>query len=164
MSFDMSETTFRNVTSIDLSPTVIAQMRQRYPTLAWEVMDCSKLQFPDESFDLVFDKGTTDSLLCGPAPLETVQLTLLEVERILTRGGLFVIISFAKPSKRVSLLKSVKLRWHLHKAMFLPDPNDHASLHYVYIFQKYSSALPADSDSDEEEEEEEEEEAGEEVP
>lgn len=166
MSYEMTQTTFKKVVSIDISSIVIEQMRQRYSgndALEWEVMDCSKMTFPDKSFDAVFDKGTIDSLLCGSDPVETVHLTLFEVERVLKPGGLFVLISFGDPASRVKILKEWKLPWHLHKTMVLDDPGSAGSYHYVYIFQKLSSGVSPDmleSGSDYYEEEEEEEESG----
>lgn len=72
----MSRTTFSRVTSIDFSPTVIAQMKERYSNysrkLSWYTMDCTKMAFLDESFDAVFDKGTIDSILCGNDPIDTL--------------------------------------------------------------------------------------------
>ena len=163
MSYEMSKTTFKKVVSIDISSTVIQQMKERYAgndALEWRVMDCSKMTFPDDTFDAVFDKGTIDSLLCGSDPVDTVHFTLFEVERVLKSSGVFVLISFGDPASRVKILKDWKLPWHLHKTMVLDDPGSQGSYHYVYIFQKLSSGVSADmlkSEYDEEEEEEEEE-------
>jgi endothelin-converting enzyme len=169
MPFDMSHTGFQSVTSIDFSPTVIAQMRSRYAAsrnLVWEVMDVRHMAFPKASFDIIFDKGTIDSIVCGPSPFDMVERTLREVERVLAPAGLFIVVSLAKPASRIAMFRIPQLPWHRHKTLYLPDPNQPGAFHYVYIFQKMSSALSldlllsgaADEDEDEEEEEEEEEE------
>jgi endothelin-converting enzyme len=169
MSFQMAQTTFQSVTSIDFSPTVIAQMRTLYAptkTLTWEVMDCKSMTFPNESFDIAFDKGTIDSIICGPHPIASVHATLTEVERVLAPAGLFIVISLGSPDTRLSLFRRPKLPWHLHDTLYVQDPDQPASMHYIYIFQKMSSTLSrqvlvaAAEEEDEEEEEEEEEEAG----
>lgn len=42
-------------------------------------MDCCKLYFPDKGFDLIIDKATIDTLLCGEKPFLTVARYLKEV-------------------------------------------------------------------------------------
>lgn len=166
MAFDMTQT-FRSVTSIDFSPTVIAQMREVYAgdeRLQWHVMNCFDMSFPDASFDIVFDKGTIDSILCGSQPMESVHRTLSEVERVLRAGGIFLFVSFGKPSTRVRKLRRWNLPWHLHRTMILKDPLKRGGFHYAYIFQKMSAGIAGEMKQmsegyeDEEEEEEEEEE------
>jgi ubiquinone/menaquinone biosynthesis C-methylase UbiE len=169
MSFQMIETVFHSVTSIDFSPTVIRQMRAVYarvPNLAWHVMDCKAMTFPQSSFDVVFDKGTIDSLICGPNPIESVRTTLREVERVLAPAGLFIVISLGSPATRLRIFRRPKLPWHLHETMNVEDPDQPATRYYVYIFQKMSSTLSrqvfggelGDGEEEDEEEEEEEEE------
>jgi ubiquinone/menaquinone biosynthesis C-methylase UbiE len=37
--------------------------------MKYVVMDATDLKYPDESFDLVFDKSTIDTLQCSNSPL-----------------------------------------------------------------------------------------------
>ena len=43
-----------------------------------QVMDCRKLNFADETFDLIIDKATSDSLLCGSKAFRNLAVTLRE--------------------------------------------------------------------------------------
>ncbi len=66
---------YENITNIDISSTVIAQMKERYKDdfpnlkctlslfLLVDVMDARKLTYAPASFDMVVDKGTLDSIL-----------------------------------------------------------------------------------------------------
>ena len=49
--------------NIDISPVCVAKMREEYPELSFLEMDMTRLSFPDNSFDLVVEKATLDSLL-----------------------------------------------------------------------------------------------------
>jgi ubiquinone/menaquinone biosynthesis C-methylase UbiE len=132
-------------------------------------MDVRHMTFADASFDIIFDKGTIDSIVCGPHPFDMVERTLREVERVLAPAGLFIVVSLARPAMRSAMFKAPQLPWHRHKTLYLPDPNQQGAFHYVYIFQKMSSTLSLDlllsdthddgEEEDEEEEEEEEEDA-----
>ena len=167
MSYEMSMSSpIQKVVSIDFSSNVINQMKQKYSQnskLEWMVMDCTKMTFPDNSFDMVFDKGTVDCIFCSDSPIESVYNTLSEVERVLKTGGLFFLISYSKPESRVYIFKQIKLHWHLHQPMILPNPQKEHSYHYVYIFQKLNPEIDirlfhdeVEYDFEEEEEEEEE--------
>ena len=57
---------YKNITNIDFSEVVISKMAARTAQMKgmkWLVMDMLKLEFPNESFDLVLDKGSIDSLM-----------------------------------------------------------------------------------------------------
>lgn len=54
------------IVSIDYSPVCIEEMIERntgIPEMSWVAMDARSLQFPDETFDLVIEKGTIDSMM-----------------------------------------------------------------------------------------------------
>jgi len=65
---DMFEDGYTTITNIDVSRVVIDQMIDRYkdkPTLQWQQMNVTSLEFPDETFDVVIAKATLDAVLCG---------------------------------------------------------------------------------------------------
>ena len=65
LSGQMFKNGYSNVVNIDISPSVIAQMKEQFPDLVWEVMDATDLQYKDGQFDVVMDKGTLDALISG---------------------------------------------------------------------------------------------------
>merc|ERR1719282_1344104 len=77
----------------------------------------TKLTFPDDSFDLVVEKATLDSLLVeakSPWDLTSpghklVSQSLREVKRVLKPCGLFLSITFSQPHHRVPLLTQPEL-------------------------------------------------------
>ncbi|KAG2647251.1 hypothetical protein PVAP13_2KG581600 [Panicum virgatum] len=87
--------------------------------LRMDVRDMS--MFPDESFDCAIDKGTLDSLMCGvDAPLSAAQM-VLEVDRLLKPGGVFILITYGDPSVRVPHLNQPGCKWKI-VLYILPRP------------------------------------------
>ena len=66
---------FRDITNIDISEVVIDQMKEKHSDLPmrWEVMDATNMTFPDETFDLVIDKGTFDALSAPALPQRSAE-------------------------------------------------------------------------------------------
>ena len=59
---------FPLIDSIDISASVISQMRVRNlarEKMKFEVMDVRELHYDAMAYDLVLDKGTLDAILCG---------------------------------------------------------------------------------------------------
>merc|ERR1719420_2013432 len=72
--------------------------------MTWEVMDATKMDgFRDESFDLVIDKATLDSILefQKKGLLLTTATYLKEVQRILRPGGWYLCISFDRQTQKL---------------------------------------------------------------
>lgn len=131
---------FDAIYNIDISPTVIEQMSQKYkdkPKLIWEVMDCTNLSYSDETFVSIFEKGTLDALLCNKSN-EFVNKTLHEIYRVLSKNGKFFSITFGTPSSRLTIFKNVKLNWYLHPPIpfHYECENFKATKSYLYIFEK----------------------------
>ncbi len=59
---------YQNITNVDISPTVTKAMVDKYkdkgPNFKYLQMDVKAMDFPENSFDAVVDKGTLDSVLC----------------------------------------------------------------------------------------------------
>lgn len=103
MSADMYSDGYRRIRNIDISPTVIEQMRKRHaedlPGVTWEVKDASKLDnVKDGAFDGVVDKGTLDATSTNE---ELSRAIIAEARRVLRPGGALVTVG----SKPVPLLK-----------------------------------------------------------
>jgi SAM-dependent methyltransferase len=69
LSADLYDAGFENITNIDFSETVIAQMEQKYhkshPNMRWDVGTLLLMNYQDEEFDYVIDKATFDTLVTG---------------------------------------------------------------------------------------------------
>lgn len=85
-----------NVTNIDSSRAAIENMKERvieHSRLRFTVMDVTSLLLPDDSFDVVLDKGTLHALSSGKTSRASMHKMLAESARILRAGGLFLTIS-----------------------------------------------------------------------
>lgn len=85
-----------NVTNIDISAAAIGKMQQRvaeHSRLRFRVMDVTNLALPDDSFDVMFDKGTLHALGSNAASRPLRQGMLAESVRILRAGGIIILIS-----------------------------------------------------------------------
>ncbi|MCM2269402.1 MAG: class I SAM-dependent methyltransferase [Thermoanaerobaculia bacterium] len=80
-------TSFREVTGIDISPTLVELARVRHPGLRAEVADVRRLPYPDESFDGVVSISTLDHFA---APGE-IGVALRELHRVTRRGGTLLV-------------------------------------------------------------------------
>ncbi len=64
-------------------------------------MDATRMQFRDNSFDIVIDKGTYDALACNEQDKTLVKNLTIEMLRVTRSGGALVIISNGIPEKRI---------------------------------------------------------------
>lgn len=81
----------RDVVGVDLSEVLIETARQKHPELEFRVMDAGKLDFPDDSFDvLVFSNNG----LCYVHPEEKRLGAIKEMERVLKKDGILIMSSF----------------------------------------------------------------------
>jgi len=78
-----------NITNIDFSSVVIDQMKIMYEKMPmkWLVMDAMKMDFADETFDIIIDKGTFDAILTATDSLAKVTPFYSEMHRVLVPGG-----------------------------------------------------------------------------
>jgi ubiquinone/menaquinone biosynthesis C-methylase UbiE len=102
MSGQMYDDGYQNISNVDFSPVVIANMSARHITqqMTWEVMDIKAMTFSDDTFDSILDKGTIDALTCGGDVDENIHRACSEYTRVLKPGGIAFIISFGQPADR----------------------------------------------------------------
>lgn len=90
----------RDVTNVDFSKVVISDMLRRNirsrPEMRWRVMDITKLQLGDESFDTVLDKGALDALMEPEVGTKLGSQYLSEAKRVLKPGGKFICLTLAE--------------------------------------------------------------------
>lgn len=70
---------------LDWSSDTIAQMRRRFPAIAWHVGDVRELHFETGSLDAIYSPGVCEHFEEGPAEV------LLETHRVLRPGGIAVV-------------------------------------------------------------------------
>ncbi|KIZ01930.1 hypothetical protein MNEG_6033 [Monoraphidium neglectum] len=63
-------------------------------------------QFADDAFGTVVDKGTLDAVLCSGTGLGDVRCYVSETHRVLSPGGVFLLISLGQPETRLSVLRA----------------------------------------------------------
>ena len=104
---------YKGIINVDISPVAIQMMADRnselrpslqcknnqfYPinsiSCLGKVMDCRKLEFADNTFDLIIDKSTADALLCGTHAFKNLAITLKECQRVLKTHGIYIAISY----------------------------------------------------------------------
>ena len=101
---------YHYITNIDFSEEVISDMQERLKDaedMDYYQMDvCSDdiKEIESNTFELILDKATFDSVLCreNPLPAANFMLTvsldyIQEIERILAPGGTYVMVSSGNP-------------------------------------------------------------------
>lgn len=96
---------FRNIIAVDISPTLVRQMQQKYASYSGVEFICCDVRkmtiFPDKSFTIVIDKACLDALFCEFDFMESVREALAEIHRVLAESGHFACISHASTVSRV---------------------------------------------------------------
>lgn len=137
---------FKNIYNIDFSNNVIRQMKERYPSLFWEVMDAKELKYSNSFFDVVIDKATMDTFICGENWHQNVAMMLKEVQRVLKNSGVYLMISYGSPDTRMIHLEREHLGFDISVKVLkssLVDPKTdqlHEKVHYAYICKKRHGA------------------------
>jgi SAM-dependent methyltransferase len=140
---------YNSITNVDVSRVVIDQMIDRYkdkPTLQWQQMNVTALDFPDETFDVVIAKATVDAVLCGEGSTANVGKFCSEVSRVLKPTGCFFIVSYGVPDNRLNYLEKEDVySWSVTvhtvpkptvSAAAVPSAEDANGVHYIYVCSK----------------------------
>lgn len=136
---------FNDVYNIDISNIVIKQLKEKYQNdqnQHFQQMDCSKLDFPDMFFDVVFDKATLDAIECGEDSRSILIESIIQLFRVLKINGLFVEITcgFIMPYiQKGTQFRGKRLHWELIHSEKLLSPIREGQIVYVYIFRKLSN-------------------------
>lgn len=148
----MYEDGFTTIQNIDISKVVVEQMVEKYKDkegLKWTEMNVTDMQFSENTFDVVIDKGCMDSILCGEGSTNNVGKMCSEVSRVLKEKGIYIVVTYGIPENRLSYLEKDDYRWKV-TTQTVPKPtisttaqsdNKEASaVHYIYICQKGGAA------------------------
>jgi SAM-dependent methyltransferase len=139
IGMDLHECGYGSIVNTDIAPTVIEQMKQRYNIegLEWVVDDATAMQFENESFDVLLDKGTMDALYCSLELAEKkalVRKMTKEYMRVLRPGGWLYIISFGQPETRLALLQGDGIEWA--QVCTAQIKAEGKPVHHLYSLQK----------------------------
>ena len=159
LSPQMYDSGLQNITNVDISEVVVNQMRARYKEMDrmdWVKMDVMKLEFPDSSFDVVIDKGTVDSLLCGSNSFHNVYQMNKNVSRVLKKGGRYLVVTYGQPDTRIDHYRRRKLHLEVEhktidKLVFSSDASPTSNYH-VYVMTKTEDSRDDDEIDDDDEE------------
>lgn len=104
------------VVAIDFAEPVIEENKSKYAysspkAVIWQVMDVREMDFPDNYFDIIIEKGCLDCLYCGgkvttlindedSAEKSHIVQAVCEIERVLKPQGTLLSISHASPDNR----------------------------------------------------------------
>ena len=101
-------------------------------------MDARDMTFETSRFDVIIDKSTIDTLLCGNFAYLNVAIMLRECQRVLKTGGLYIAISYSSPEFREEHLKRENLNFDVQTFQVnktSPDTGKTSTQH-VYICKK----------------------------
>ena len=104
LSYQMWKAGYQQIVSIDISPSVIEQMKKEFPELVWEVMDATKMSYKDGEFDVIIDKGTLDALISGKNYDIAAQMCK-ECMRVTKENGQVLLITYGSPEGRRKIFK-----------------------------------------------------------
>ncbi|XP_010929746.1 uncharacterized protein [Elaeis guineensis] len=106
---------FQQITNIDFSKVVVSDMLRRYvrsrPEMRWRVMDMTDMQFADEFFDAILDKGGLDALMEPELGSKLGKKYLKEVKRILKSGGRYLCLTLAESHVLGLLFSEFRFGW-----------------------------------------------------
>ncbi|KAI5349850.1 hypothetical protein L3X38_002741 [Prunus dulcis] len=137
---------FNSITNIDFSKVAISDCLRRNvrhrPDMRWRVMDMTAMQFEDEAFDVVVDKGGLDALMepeLGPK-LGTQYLS--EVRRVLKSGGKFICLTLAESHVLALIFSKFRFGWKMGIHAIPQKPSSKPSLQaFMVIAEKQVSSV-----------------------
>jgi len=98
LSEDLWDEGIKNPIGIDFSEKIIDIMIKRKDlysreSLSYYHMDARGLNFDEDRFDVIIDKGCIDSMICTEDTGDHIRLTMSEISRVMKSGGYFILIS-----------------------------------------------------------------------
>lgn len=120
---------YRHHIATDISDTLIETLAAAAAGtdsgIDYQCMSATDLQLDDSSFDIVIDKGTIDALTCNDSDNDSGDCARLvsEANRVLTSGGIFVLVSHSSKAHRLPLLQCSCYHWtiHCYRVRFSPQ-------------------------------------------
>lgn len=126
------------VVSTDISHSVINKMAKKFGG-CYLPMDVCDLQFRNESFQCVVDKGTLDALICKKDYQYHLSRMICEISRVLVHNGVFIEVTFGETGQRLNILDNPDiLSWSLVKMLEFKNEIGTAN---VFIFRKFKEII-----------------------
>ena len=127
--------------------------------MEWVRMDVLKLDLADNTFDLIIDKGTVDSLLCGSNSFHNVYQMNKQMSRVLHKGGRVVTITYGQPDTRIDHFRRKKLHLEVEhktvdKPVFSSDASPTSSYHVYVMTKTEEGGTGADGEGSDDDDEE----------
>ncbi|KAL0548017.1 hypothetical protein IC582_012456 [Cucumis melo] len=117
---------FGCITNIDFSKVAISDMLRRNvrerPDMRWRVMDMTNMQFTNDTFDAVVDKGGLDALMEPEVGSKLGSQYLTEVKRVLKPGGKFICLTLAESHVLGLLFPKFRFGWKMSIHVIPPKP------------------------------------------
>ncbi|KAK4482583.1 hypothetical protein RD792_009746 [Penstemon davidsonii] len=127
MSEHLYDVGFKNITNIDFSKVVISDMLRRNvrerPEMKWRIMDMTNMQFVNESFYAILDKGGLDALMEPELGPRLGNLYLSEVKRLLKAGGKFICLTLAESHVLDILFAKFRIGWKMCLHAIAQEPS-----------------------------------------
>ncbi|KAF3629173.1 hypothetical protein FXO38_27834 [Capsicum annuum] len=135
---------FCNITNVDFSKVVISDMLRRNirkrPVMKWRVMDMTNMQFANESFGAILDKGGLDALMEPELGSKLGTQYLSEVKRLLKVGGRFFCLTLAESHVLGLLFPKFRYGWKMVIHPIAMKPSDKSSLQtFMVVAEKENS-------------------------
>lgn len=136
---DMYNEGFRNIVNIDSSQDCIDTMRAYFnetmpKTFLYMKMDLLEMNFGDNIFTHVVDKGTFDSIASGNRSTENLHKYLTEINRVMTKQGIYFCLSHRDLDDRSQFFDRFNWNVAVHK-VYRPEFNTELR----FIKQQYIS-------------------------
>jgi|ERR1711903_41477 len=148
LSEELYDAQVKSIVNIDISEVCVNAMKAKHEDkveMQWQLMDVKDLAFPPNHFDVVIDKGTMDSILCGESSTKNAALMMKEISKVLKPGGHYLVVSYGQPDYRLNYFDKPEYNWNILPAQSVQKPTvsaveepDPANVHYIYVMHKNS--------------------------
>ncbi|RHY84130.1 hypothetical protein DYB35_001022 [Aphanomyces astaci] len=165
LPIDMAQDGFTNVVAMDYAANVVDKLRTKYASTHVQFVQADMTAmtgFEDGSFDCILDKGCLDTMLLAPETqvhqanvwktltsdnadeFPDATAAMRECMRLLSSGGILLLITYGSPSNRMGLLDwptndTPGFLWEILECLELsPDQTSRglAQPFFVYVLQK----------------------------
>ncbi|XP_022761873.1 methyltransferase-like protein 13 isoform X3 [Durio zibethinus] len=135
---------FKDITNIDFSKVVISDMLRRnvrdQPNMRWRVMDMTQMQFTDDTFNVVLDKGGLDALMEPELGPQLGNQYISEVKRVLKSKGKFICLTLAESHVLGLLFPKFRFGWNVSLYAIPQKPSSKPDLQtFMVVAEKENS-------------------------